>query len=69
MADELPKRKLICFMQKKSAFRQYAIDIFPKKVYNMYYLIKSGRGTGPVKPQQPGCNSSKVLIPAVLSER
>lgn len=71
MADELPTRRLICFVEKNFvAIGKYPIDKFPTIVYNtLITLSRATEVTGPVKSQQPEHYESKVLIPAVLSGR
>ena len=58
-------------MRKKIvALGKYPIDKFPTMVYNANVtLSRAAEVTGPMKPQQPGRNVPKVLIPAVLSGR
>ena len=57
-------------MRKKIvALGKYPIDKFPTMVYNANVtLSRAAEVTGPMKPQQPDINESKVLIPAVYPE-
>ena len=61
------KKEAHLFCVKKSvAHGKYTIDKFPTMVYNTHItLSRAAEVTGPMKPQQPDRNASKVLTPAV----